>query len=116
MMAILPSRGEIWLADLEPTRGHEQAGKRPVLIISTDALNHGPAELVFVAPITRTNRRIPTHTPIDPPEGGLTARSYILCDAIRSIDKLRLGPQAWGRVTLQTMKKVEANLRLLMDL
>jgi mRNA interferase MazF len=115
-MALLPSRGEIWLAALDPTRGHEQAGKRPVLIISTDALNHGPADLVFVAPLTRTDRGIPTHIPVDPPEGGLTTRSYILCDAIRSIDKVRLGPHARGRVSLQTMKKVEMTLRLLMDL
>ena len=47
-MPTLPNRGEIWLADLNPTRGHEQAGARPVLIISTNAFNHGPAGLVFV--------------------------------------------------------------------
>ena len=115
-MAALPSRGEIWLADLSPTRGHEQAGERPVLIISTDAFNHGPARLVFALPLTRTDRRIPIHIPIDPPEGGLSARSFILCDALRSISTDRLGPQAWGRVSPQTMHTVENILRLLMDL
>src|SRR5215475_813766 len=35
-MSLLPNRGEIWLADLNPTRGHKQAGARPVLIISTN--------------------------------------------------------------------------------
>ena len=29
-----PSRGEIWLVDLNPARGHEQAGKRPALVVS----------------------------------------------------------------------------------
>ena len=33
-----PSRGESWLADLDSTRGHEQAGRRPILIVSEDGL------------------------------------------------------------------------------
>jgi len=115
-MPPLPQRGEIWLADLNPTRGPEQAGARPVLIVSTNAFNHGPAGLVFVLPLTRTDRRIPIHVPIDPPEGGVTARSYILCDAIRSIAKDRLGAHTWGRVSPATLRKVEDNLRILMDL
>jgi mRNA interferase MazF len=109
-------RGEIWLADLNPIRGHEQAGNRPVLIISTNMFNYGPAGLVFVLPLTRTDRRIPIHVPIDPPEGGLSARSFVLCDALRSISRDRLGPQAWGTVTLATLRKVEDNLRILMEL
>jgi mRNA interferase MazF len=115
-MPIQPSRGEIWLADLNPIRGHEQAGRRPVLIISTDAFNHGPADLVFVLPLTRTNRGIPLHIPVDPPEGGLSARSFILCDAIRSISKDRLGSDPWGVVSPTTMAQVEAYLRLLLEL
>ena len=87
-----------------------------MIIISTDMFNHGPASLVFMLPLTRHNRRIPVHVPIVPPEGGVTAPSYILCDALRSITKERLIGVAWGRVSIQTLRKVEANLRLLMDL
>lgn len=87
-----------------------------MLIVSTNAFNHGPADLVFVLPLTRTNRRIPFHVPIDPPEAGLTARSYVLGDALRSVTKQRLGPQAWGRVSPQTMAKVEDILRILLEL
>jgi mRNA interferase MazF len=115
-MAQLPRRGEIWLADLNPTRGHEQAGRRPVLIVSTDAFNHGPASLVFVVPLTRTGRGIPIHVPVEPPEGGLTARSYVLCDALRSIAKERLIGPPWGAVTRTTLHKVEDVLRILLDL
>jgi mRNA interferase MazF len=46
------TRGEIWLADLNPSRGHEQAGKRPCLIISVNMFNQGAAGLVVVLPIT----------------------------------------------------------------
>jgi mRNA interferase MazF len=115
-MPSLPNRGEIWLADLNPIRGHEQAGTRPVLVISTSSFNHGPAGLVFVLPLTRTDRRIPIHVPLDPPEGGVSARSYILCDALRSIAKDRLGPRSWGNVSAATLRKVEDNLRILMEL
>jgi mRNA interferase MazF len=115
-MARRPSRGEIWSANLNPTRGHEQAGERPVLIISTNPFNHGPADLVFVLPLTRTNRHNPLHVPVDPPEGGLTARSYILCDSMRSISKERLVSRPWGVLSVATMAKVEDNLRILLEL
>lgn len=111
-----PSRGEIWLADLNPIRGHEQAGTRPVLVVSTDLFNHGPAGLVFVLPLTRANRNIPAHIPLDPPEGGVTSRSYILCDALRSIAKARLGAKPWGTITTKTMQRVEDVLRMLLEL
>ena len=115
-MSPLPHRGEIWLVDFNPTQGHEPAGAHPVLIISTNTFNHGPADLVFVLPLTRTDRHIPIHVPIDPPEGGVSARSYIVCDALRSMAKDSLGPQAWGSVSAATLRKVEDNLRILMDL
>jgi mRNA interferase MazF len=110
-----PSRGEVWLADLNPTRGHEQAGRRPVLIISEDTFNQGPAGLVIVIPLTSTHRGVPAHVPITPPEGGLRAPSVLLCDAIRSIAKERL-VQPWGTVSLSTMAQVEDRLRILLGL
>lgn len=110
-----PLRGEVWLADLDPTRGHEQAGKRPVLVVSEDLFNRGPAGLVIVLPITSTVRPIPTHVPIDPPEGGLKAKSAILCDAVRSISKDRF-VVCWGNVQGTTLAAVSDRLRILMRL
>ena len=65
-----PNRGEVWWADLDPGKGHEQGGRRSVLVVSTNYFNSGPAGLVLVIPLTRTDRRIPIHVPIQPPEGG----------------------------------------------
>ena len=115
-MVILPRRGELWLADLQPTKGHEQTGRRPVLIVSANEFNFGPATLVFALPLTRTERQIPFHIAVDPPEGGLKARSFILCDSLRSISRERLGSAPWGNVSPTTLDKVEYALRILLEL
>jgi len=110
-----PARGEVWLADLNPTRGHEQSGRRPVLVVSEDLLNRGPAGLVIVLPMTSTGRGVASHVPIDPPEGGVTRPTVILCEAVRSVSVERL-VAPWGRVGLATMAAVEDRLRILMRL
>lgn len=111
-----PLRGEIWDADLDPIRGHEQAGRRPVLIVSTDRFNTGPTRLVLALPLTRTSRGSPFHVPIDPPEGGVTARSYVLCEAIRSLSLDRFAPQRRGQVSPATLVRVDDVFRILLEL
>lgn len=110
-----PQRGEVWLADLSPTRGREQAGQRPILVFSVDEFNRGPAELVVVLPITSTIRPIPLHVIVQPPEGGLKVPSRVLTDAIRSISKERL-VERWGAVSSETMVAVEDRVRTLLGL
>ena len=78
------SRGEVWLVNLSPVKGREQAGRRPCLVISVDLFNNGPADLAIAPPITSKNKRIPFHVPVDPPEGGLKVRSYVKCEDVRS--------------------------------
>ena len=109
------ARGDIWLADLNPVRSHEQAGRRPVLVISVDPFNQSRAVLVVVVPITSTLRNIPFHVVVQPPEGGLANRSALLCEAVRSISKDRLNAR-WGSVSPATMAEVEDRLRILMGL
>lgn len=110
-----PQRGDVWLADLDPTRGREQAGQRPVLVFSVDEFNRGPAELVVVLPMTSPIRPIPLHVIVQPPEGGLKTRSRILMDAIRSISTDRL-TERWGAVSPETMAAVESRVRTLLGL
>lgn len=110
-----PVRGEVWQADLDPTRGHEQAGRRPCLVVSVDLFNQGPAGLVVVLPITSKAKGIPFHVEIAPPEAGLNMRSYIKCEDIRSIATERL-VHRWGTVSAQTFAAVEDRLRILLAL
>lgn len=110
-----PARGEVWLADLSPTRGHERSGRRPVLVLSEDLFNEGPAGLVIVLPMTSTLRAVPTHVRIDPPEGGVKTRTAVLCEAGRSISRERLTAR-WGVVGPPTMASVEDRLRILLGL
>jgi mRNA interferase MazF len=110
-----PARAEVWLADLNPTRGREQAGQRPVLVVSEGLFNSGPADLVIVVPITSTLRPIPSHVRLTPPEGGLKSESAALCEAVRSISKGRL-VRRLGFVSPKRMELVEDALRILLCL
>jgi mRNA interferase MazF len=110
-----PSRGEIWLVELSPVRGHEPAGRRPALVISVDEFNHGPAGLVHVIPLTTKEKGIPLHVEVLPPEGGLTRRSFLKCEDLRSVAKERL-VEAWGSVGPETLAEVEDRLRILLGL
>jgi mRNA interferase MazF len=112
---IAPARGEVWYADLDPVRGHEQAGRRPVLVISATLFNEGPAGLVVVLPLTTRDRGIPLQVAIEPPEGGVPQRSLIKCEDIRSIDRGRLTRRI-GAVSTETMVAVEERLRALLEM
>lgn len=110
-----PAYGEVWFADLDPTVGHEQAGERPVLILSIDSFNQSPAGLAIILPITTGLRGIPWHVSVPPPEGGLTRPSAILCEALRSISQQRL-QRRLGTAGPATLQAVQDRLRILMNL
>ena len=115
MIPSTPSRGEIWDLDFDPTIGHEQAGSRPALILSVDIFNESPADLLVVAPVTRTERKVRWHVPVKPPEGGLVAQSFIQCENVRSVSKQRMKRRR-GRVSESTLQQVEDRIRILLGL
>lgn len=110
-----PCRGEVWLVDLDPVRGREQAGRRPALVLSVDAFNAGPADLVVVLPMTSREKRVPFHVEIRPPEGGVRTRTFVKCEDLRSTSRGRLTTR-WGRVSPQTLEAVEERVRILLGL
>ncbi len=83
-------RGEIWLVDFGEPVGREQAGIRPALVVSDDALNEGPAGVVLVAPLTSVNRELPSQVEVEPGESGLNHPSYAMCEDVKSISEQRL--------------------------
>ena len=109
-------RGEVWLADLHPSRGHEQSGQRPVLVVSADPFNQSPAGLVIAVPFTTRHRGIPTHIEVRPPDGGLRDLSFAMCEQLRALAADRLAIRPFGTVSLAVMQAVEDCLRLLLVL
>jgi mRNA interferase MazF len=111
----MASRGEVWLVDLNPVRGHEQAGTRPALVVSADDFNRGAAGLVIIVPMTTRERGIPLHVSVDPPEGGIKRRSFIKCEDVRSVSEQRL-VRRFGVVSQETVALVADRLRIVLDL
>jgi mRNA interferase MazF len=110
-----PSRRDVYMVGLDPTVGHEQAGQRPALIVSDEPLNRSPSAPVIIAPITGTDRGVPAHVPVVPPEGGLMKASVIMVDQIRTISRRRL-VRRLGAITPATMAEVDKRLRLVLGL
>ena len=84
-------RGEIVLAKLEPVKGSEQGGTRPVLIIQNDISNKF-SPTTIIAPITSAeqNKEYPTDVIILKEDSRLNKDSRILLNQIRTIDKRRI--------------------------
>lgn len=112
---ISPSRGDVYSAILDPTKGHEQGGTRPCLILSANKFNHSKAELVVIAPITTRYKGIPSHVRVAKGEAGLGEDSYIKCEEVRCIAKQRLS-KFWGSVSPATMTDVEKFVRVILGL
>ena len=99
-------RGDIYLANLNPFRGSEQGGTRPVLVLQNNAGNFYAPTLI-IAPITSQLHKLhqPTHFLIRK-EGGLYRDSMVELEQIRTIDKSRVGFYI-GRISRETMKKID---------
>ncbi len=83
-------RGDLFWANLDPTIGVEIQKRRPVVVISNNAINQY-SQLVIVVPITTNlNRFSPSHILLPRGEGGLGQDSKVLTEQIRALDKQRL--------------------------
>ena len=83
-------QGEIWLADLNPVKGSEQAGLRPIVILSGNLLNQH-LQVVIVVPLTTKIKRYKGNPILQPTKtNGLRSESEMLIFHIRSISKDRL--------------------------
>jgi mRNA interferase MazF len=99
-------RGDVVLADLSPVVGHEQGGRRPVVVISPVAYNSWPIQMAIVAPITSTDRRLRHHVSIGK-EAGLRTASYVMPEYVRAIAQQRLAERPLGAASPETLGEVE---------
>ena len=79
-------RGEIYFVNLSPTKGREQAGNRPVLILSADNINSLPLVVTVVIGTKGDNvkRDYPTNVRVPPSASGLPTETVFLCFQIIS--------------------------------
>ena len=83
-------RGDIRWANLNPARGHEQAGKRPVVVLSHDIFNERSGTVVAAALTSREPRAgFPLTLPLDAPR--LPKRSWVKISQIRTLSVERIG-------------------------
>ncbi len=99
-------RGDIYMANLNPFKGSEQGGTRPVLILSNDIGNLF-SSLIIVAPITSQLKKAkqPTHVLLKNVRG-LSTESMVCLEQIDTIDKLRIKKYV-GRLKREQMAAVE---------
>ena len=102
-------QGEIWYVNLDPEKGSEQAGYRPVVVISGNMLNQY-LKVVIACPITTSLKNYKGNIVLEPDEqNGLKVRSEILLFHVRSISKERFIKKA-GKITKKQLDELIANL------
>lgn len=101
-------RGEVWLANLNPTQGSEQAGIRPVIIFQNDIVSQFSTTTLAI-PLTTNQRRasLPICMAIAQGDGGLVEDSVALCFQMRVLDKTRL-IRKLGQLSAETITQLEA--------
>ncbi len=112
MNAPNPKRGQIWLVDWTPGRGSEQLGKRPALVVQTDAANanpHYPNTIVLT--VSSKGHPVPSHMEIPPsPANGLSEISFVKCEQVLTVSKDRL-EHLYGSLSMAEMDRVETAIR-----
>jgi len=113
----MPSRGQIYFASLDPIQGREQSGRRPVLVVSNDAINRQPLVVAVIVGTDAANiqRDYPTNIRVTARESGLAQDTVFLCFQVRSLDPSRFSAPA-GSLPAARMAGVEQALRQVLGL
>lgn len=100
-------RGEVWLANLNPIQGSEQAGIRPVIIFQNDIVSQFSTTIITI-PLTTNQRRaaLPICLLIPQRDTGLAQDSVALCFQMRVLDKTRL-IRKLGQLDCETLVQLE---------
>ena len=105
---------DIWLADLNPSKGTEPGKTRPVVIVQTDLLNETHLS-TLICPITTNVQSEIDLLRVHLKKNQLDKLSDILVDQIRAIDNIRLITRL-GQLTKEQQAKLQGNLRVVLDI
>jgi mRNA interferase MazF len=109
-------RGAVVVVRLDPTRGHEQRGRRPCVVVSDPQVGaEQKFPMICVVPISAVAGEGALYPALEPGESGLRKRSYGLVDQIRSVDKRRV-EMVFGCVAREEMRAVDEGLALYLGL
>jgi mRNA interferase MazF len=78
----IPQQGDIIMLDLNPRKGHEQQGFRPVIVLSNNIVSHY-TNVIIAAPISTTQRRLPLYHELP---GNLNTKGTVLLDQLITLD------------------------------
>ncbi|MGA9753196.1 MAG: type II toxin-antitoxin system PemK/MazF family toxin [Acidobacteriota bacterium] len=117
-------RGQVYFVNLNPVRGREQAGRRPVLVVSSDAINRHPLVVTVVVGTDAEHlpRDYPVNVRVPAAESGLPMDTVFLCFQVRSLDPRRFQTpktgqlQPAGSLPPERMAQVDQALRLVLSL
>lgn len=101
-------RGDVVWADLDPTKGQEQSGKRPVLVLSHDVFNERSGT-VIVAALTSQPQKAGFPLTLELSTGWLPKKSWIKISQVRTLSTERIGRKL-GRVMPEVMNQVVEGL------
>jgi mRNA interferase MazF len=113
MSESLPQRGEVWTVNFSPSRGSEQRGVRPALVIQNDVGNRYAATTI-VAAITTTIKIYPVTVPLKKGEGGMSQPSMVNFAQILTVDKSRL-LHRMGALSSERMEMVNSAIKISLD-
>lgn len=106
-------RGEIRWADLNPVRGKEQAGRRPVLVLSHEVFNERSGTVIAVA-LTSQSQRASFPLTLELQSKGLPKKSWVKISQIRTLAVERIG-QRLGKVSSEELAQVIEGLNEIID-
>ena len=107
--------GEIWLAELDPTVGHEQGGRRPVVVVSSNALHALPINMIVAVPLTSHDRGLVTQPQIHSANSGLRQASFARPEDMRAIAAGRLRRRL-GNASNEDLASISKVLRYYLDM
>ena len=112
-------RGEVYIANMEPRSGSEQRGKRPVIVVSSNAFNKVAGwRSVIVVPVTTSRtqaKRGPTGILLPAGSAGLSKDSTALCHQVTTLDRRKLSKKI-GKLGAKQRGELDDGLKAALDI